>query len=366
MKSSFPLLVLGLFVQACTAAGAREVAATNPVVRVVGRTQAVDGAIRMGWPGTEVHLAFEGMSCAVRLASTGGILAVRLDGRPLPDIVLLETVDDTLLAIGKRLRPGRHELVLGKRTEGMLGTVSVKGFRIPGRALAAKDTATRRIEFVGNSITAGFGVLDSVKEHGFSPFTEDVYSAWAARAAKAVGAQAHYLAYSGRGLVRNEDLTTEGTLPRLYDRRGPDGSWERWDSTAWMPDVVVVDLGDNDFARAPLPDSAAWEDSMVAFVAQVRAFHGQVPIILVDGPMMSDFWPLDAEGRPLPTLTRMRAHLGNVARRTGKPGLGKVAVLHLTPNDPKRGYGAAWHPNRAQAELNGRELTAALKGIMGW
>lgn len=358
--------ILAFVVGACAtgAAPVRDVPATDSVVRFVGRVERNAGEVRLGWPGTETRLAFDGTGCAVRLGSTGAIVAVRLDGKPLPDLNLLEPVADTLVSLGTGLAAGRHEVVLTKRTEGFVGTLVVKGFRVDGKPLPPAPAPDRRILFVGNSITCGYGVLDSLKEHAFAPWTEDVLSSWAARAAGELRAEAHYVAYSGRGLVRNYGGSTEGVLPRLFDRSGPEASWSAWDHARWSPHVVVVDLGTNDFSIWPEPDSAAWEDSLVSFLAQVRKAHPNVPVVLADGPMLSDHWPKRKDGTPFPSLTRVRSHLLNAARRARSGG--PVEVLHLTPNSPERGYGADWHPNRAQAALNGRELSDLLGPFLGW
>jgi len=360
------LTVLALVAGSCASGDPEpfQVSVADTAIRFVGRVDKGPREARLGWPGTEVRLAFEGTACSVRLGSTGAVVAVRLDGRPLPDLDLLVPVSDTVVALGAGLPAGRHEVVLTKRTEGFVGTLVVKGFRVVGKPLPAGPAPGRRLLFVGNSITCGYGVLDSLKEHGFAPWTEDVLSAWAARAAGELRAEAHYVAYSGRGLVRNYDGSTQGVLPRLFDRSGPDDSWPTWNLASWIPHAVVVDLGTNDFSTWPEPDSARWEDSLVAFVAQVRKAYPAVPVVLADGPMLSDHWPQRKDGTPFPSLTRVRAHLENAARRCR--GGGPVEVLHLTPNSSERGYGADWHPNRAQAALNGRELSERLGDLLGW
>ena len=58
-----------------------------------------------------------------------------------------------------------------------------------------------KIEFIGDSITAGYGVDDEVKEHGFSTATEDVTKTYAYKTAAALQADYSIVAYSGHGII---------------------------------------------------------------------------------------------------------------------------------------------------------------------
>ncbi len=57
----------------------------------------------------------------------------------------------------------------------------------------------RRLLFIGDSITAGYGVLCNDSVGPFSPETESAFHAYAAVAARALEADAHVIAYSGKG-----------------------------------------------------------------------------------------------------------------------------------------------------------------------
>ena len=57
----------------------------------------------------------------------------------------------------------------------------------------------RRLLFIGDSITAGYGVLCNDSARPFAPETESALHAYAAVAARALEADAHVIAYSGKG-----------------------------------------------------------------------------------------------------------------------------------------------------------------------
>lgn len=338
----------------------------DPSLRMIGRFDSTARGAVLSWSGTGMQVAFEGKSCQARLASTGTILGVRVDGVVRRNLDLLAPTDDTIVDLARDLGAGRHVVEFVKKTEAMVGSVVLKEVVIEGKLATLPAPARRRVEFLGNSITCGYGVLDSMKEHHFSPFTEDFTATYAAIASQALGADLQAVCFSGKGLVRNYDGGTEQILPSLFDRTGALPDSKPWNFARWKPDVVVIDLGHNDFFKAPLPDSVSWEAAWMAFLETVRKAHGNVPMVLVDGPMLSDYWPLDAAGKPLPALTKVRRHLRNVALAAKAKGFASVTVLDFTSNSPERGYGADWHPNRVQQALNGRELSEHLKRTMSW
>lgn len=57
----------------------------------------------------------------------------------------------------------------------------------------------RRLLFIGDSITAGYGVLCNDSSGPFAPETESAWHAYAAVATRALDADAHVIAYSGKG-----------------------------------------------------------------------------------------------------------------------------------------------------------------------
>ena len=118
--------------------------------------------------------------------------------------------------------------------------------------LLAPPPVTRRMEVIGDSITAGYG-NEGVAPCGFSAETENHYLTYASVAARTVGAELHTIAWSGKGMVYNFGDDTFQPLPELYDRTiaSEDAGW----SFEWQPDVVAVNL------RANVPRPGGWAPS---------------------------------------------------------------------------------------------------------
>jgi hypothetical protein len=128
----------------------------------------------------------------------------------------------------------------------------------PPRA-ALRTAAPRTVEFIGDSITAGF--CNMCKAPPFPNATgyqiENFQLSWAHRTCAALGADCHIEAWSGYGMYENccGGVTT---MPDVFQRAlGSDAS-STWDLTkrtstptgqsAWVaPDAVVVNLGTNDY-----------------------------------------------------------------------------------------------------------------------
>jgi hypothetical protein len=354
------------FALAALAIASAKLSPFDPSVQLLGRFDSTARGAEISWSGTGMQIAFEGKSCQVRMGSTGAIVGVRVDAMPAKDIDLLSPTEDTLVVLAANLAAGRHLVEFVKKTEAQVGSLVIKEVVLDGKTSTLPRPGRRRIEFVGNSITCGYGVLDSVKEHGFSPRTQDFTKTYAWHATENLGGELQAVCWSGKGLARNYDGSTGQILPDLYAKSSASPDSKPWKFQRWKPDAVVVDAGQNDFAKAPLPDSVKWEAAWMEFLETIRKAHGNVPVVLVDGPMLSDYWPLDASGKPLPALTKVRKHLRNVAAVAKSRGFASVTVLDFTPNSPDRGYGADWHPNRAQQLLNGQELSDHLKKTLGW
>ncbi|GBU24485.1 endoglucanase [Fibrobacteria bacterium R8-3-H12] len=325
----------------------------DPAVCINGRFAKEAGeknaAARASFSGVEFIIAFEGTEASVLLKSPGNVFSVALDGKQMPPLDLSANTKEKHL-IAKNLAKGIHIISVAKRTESAQGDVLFKGFEIKGipKKEALPQKPKLKIEFLGNSITAGYGVLDSVKEHSYSPITQDVFSSYAGVAARELKAEMRTVAFSGRGIFRNQPASEDSrALPEFFPYISVNAKIP-WDFS-WQPDIAVIELGTNDFA-ASAPDSAGFVHSMVKFAKQIREKYSKAKIIITDGPMLNDFWP---EG--VPSLTLCRKFLDAAKSELAKQGI-TVHRFSFSPQDGSLGYGADWHPSKKQAEKNGKEL----------
>jgi lysophospholipase L1-like esterase len=254
-----------------------------------GRVAPVQGsaAVAYQWPGVYFESAFEGSRIDFGIGPGQVILHVRADDQPL---ATLERPATGIYRI-EGLAPGPHRVRIEVATESQAGPNRFEGFFLPPGSSALPLTApARRIEFIGDSHTVGYGNLSP--QHDCSEAqvwaTTDTTLAYGPRVAGHYGAGYRVNAISGRGIVRNYGGMPADTLPQaypylLFDRSARDAD------ASWQPQVIVIALGTNDFstplaAGEPWKDRAAlhadYERGYVAFVQSLRARHPHARIVL--------------------------------------------------------------------------------------
>jgi hypothetical protein len=193
------------------------------------------------------------------------------------------------------LANGTHTIRLSKRSEDGGSTARFGGFVAGsgGALLPPPAPRARQIEWIGDSFAAGYGSRST--KHECSPAeiaqTTDVDRAFPVLTSRHYDADYQVNAYSGLGLVRNWN----GGLPNVHYRTfserarlAVDG--DVWDGAgAWKPQLVVIELGGNDFSTPVKPGEpwtaqslrAAYKTAYHGFLATLRARLGPGPTILV-------------------------------------------------------------------------------------
>jgi lysophospholipase L1-like esterase len=119
------------------------------------------------------------------------------------------------------------------------------------RTLAPPPLPTRKIEFLGDSITAGY--CNECQSPVHDANNEAFGASWDFQIGQLLTAQVHTAAWSGLGMVHN-CCGGNTTMPTIFNRTlasvNIDNSWD-WNS--WVPDALVVNLGTNDGGSATDP-----------------------------------------------------------------------------------------------------------------
>ncbi len=319
----------------------------EPEVHWVGRYDETDpAAVRMGWSGVGLVVRFAGTGASVRMDDAGRYFTVVVDGVVQPTLATSGGMQDYVLASG--LPPGEHTVELHRRTEGSFGPTVVSEVMLEGELLAPPPV-TRRMELVGDSITAGYG-NEGVSPCGFSAETENHYMTYGAIASRALGAELHTIAWSGKGVIYNYGDDVNQPLPELYDRTvaSEGAAW----GFAWQPDVVAVNLGTNDFSTGNDPSQALFVDSYVAFLAHLREVYPDALLLVLQPTLF---------GAEADTVQGYLEEVVAQRQASGDPDVGYADV-----NVEWIGSGCDGHPTVATHEGMAGRLAEELQSRLGW
>jgi lysophospholipase L1-like esterase len=332
----------------------QEIPPTDKRLHYIARLDPRDPAgPRFDWSGSSVFARFEGTAISAKLASSGrDRLQVVVDGVPTEVIPL--TIEPRRYALAKDLALGSHTVALYKRTEPIVGTVQFFGFQLEaGAKLLAAPRLARRLEFIGDSITAGYGNEAANPHEPFTPGTENHYLTWNAIAARALEAESLAIAISGSRLTETPKLEA---MPAFYRRTLFADKTHAWNFRLTPPpDAVVINLGTNDYFQGAL-DEKAWTAAYDALLDFVRGNYPQAHVWLTIGPMIE----------PGPKLDAMRLWNAAIVTRRTAAGDVRIHALEFPPQKLEDGLGADAHPSVKTHAKMAEQLIAELKRVLGW
>lgn len=188
------------------------------------------------WPGTSYLTRIDGTELSIDLEGPAGLyFQVVVDG--VPTEVFRTEVGASPYVVASGLPSGLHDVLVYRRVEGFFGAAQFRGF-VPGPATTQVESASpyvHRIEFIGDSITCGYGVEGPNATCNFSGATESAYETYAAIASRNVSAAAHLIAYSGKGVFQNYGGDLNEPMPVLYQRTLTNDATPRGTSASSRP-----------------------------------------------------------------------------------------------------------------------------------
>lgn len=344
-------------------------------VKPLGRTHQLEDSLWLCFSGSGAEFAFHGSRCEVTIA--GDINAYPSKRDELVRIAIyvdgVRVVDDMIDAKEKTYTVMDEETVrdavvrIVKLSETAMSTCGVKAISVDDPA-GIRPTAAkaRKIEFIGDSITCGYGVDDEVAEHHFSTTTEDVTRAYAYRTAEMLDADYSMVSISGYGIISGytatgEEKVTAQQLPKFYEKLGFSyGTYQKkiaatikWDFDAFVPDVIVINLGTNDdsYTLTYADRKEEYRAAYVEFLKVVRKNNPNARILCTLG-VMGD--------RLYPTVSKA------VADYTAETGDTNISCMKFSVQNPADGYAADWHPTAATHGKAAEKLVKELQRLMGW
>ena len=347
-----------------------------PQIRTIGRvfSTTTGGRLTLSWPGTALQFSTRASALKVSWnvtsdpsssAAATGIVTL-IDGVVSGTKVVLSAGQSDMTVPG--LDGSLHVVTLIKSSEAQAGDLQYVG--VSGGALEASTQAapSRLIEFIGDSISAGFGVDGpvgntnscSTSAHplgGADGLYSNAALAHPVLVAQALNADWSVVAYSGKGIFRNYTSTDASTMPMLWPLSSPDlGLAWPVGSQKPSPDAVVINLGTNDFNRKDSLDDTAFVATYASFLQTVRKAYPSAHI-LVAVPMLSDSVLMGDGQKQLSEATT------DIQNAVAQSQLSKISIVKLVASDNLSCDG---HPDVAGQKLIAAQVQKALQSLTGW
>lgn len=341
-------------------------------VRFIGRVMPLEDTLWMALSGTGVEFSVNGTYVKITFLADdtwSGVpenrvrVAVYVDGERVTD-TLLEQPEVNVTAFSSEEKE-THVVRIIKLSESAMSTCGISGIETDG-TIASTENKSHLIEFIGDSITCGYGVDDEDRDHHFATGTEDVTRAYAYKTAQALNVDYSMVSFSGYGIVSGYTDTGEKTdnqlVPEYYEKHGFSyGTYKGeykpqnvvWDFTKRQPDLIVINLGTNDMSY--VLDKADRREEYITgyltFLKTVRKKNPTAQFLCVLGIMGEALCPAVEE-----VVERYKAETGDT----------KITYMGFTDQLPEDGYAADWHPTEKTHRKAAEKLTEEIKSIMGW
>ena len=326
--------------------------ANNPYFQYVGRVDFSNPLEPRFWmPGVYIRAEFEGNHCKIFLndqlqdSTLHNYVEIDIDHQK-PFKVRITKKQDTI-DISQFLHNGKHSLLFCKSTESGLGYVEFLGLACK-KLLSPKPLPKRKIEFIGNSITCGYGndagtpcSIGNRYDHensceGYGPIT-----------ARALGAQWHVSAVSGIGMIHSCCKITI-LMPEVFNKMDMRSDSVTWNFKNYIPDVVTICLGQND----GIQDSTSFCSAYVNFIEKIRQYYPNAKIICLNSPMANE--------KLNPVL---KNYINSIVADRNQSGDKSVYKFFFDKRFVEGCYG---HPSSQEDRELADRLTGFIRSITGW
>lgn len=347
--------------------------ATEEHVKIIGRTHYYNEVLWLALSGGGIEFTFYGTKAEITLigdaiASTGNNLArigISVNGQRVIDDQLNQ--QRTTYTVFESDTAQEVTVSVLKLSEAAMSTAGIQEISVTAAdGIKPAPDLPHRIEFIGDSITCGYGVDDEVALHSFSTATEDVTKAYAYLTAQQLQADYSMVSYSGYGIITgytdNDQKLTTHLIPDYYELAGKsEGRFDdtllpqdvRWDFDRFVPELIVINLGTNDdsYTKEDAGRQAEYAREYVEFLKMVRRNNPHARVLCTLGIMGDRLYPYLEQA---------------VSSYTRQSGDSNLSAMKFDVQLEADGYAADFHPSRATHRKAADKLAAYIRELMGW
>lgn len=178
-----------------------------------------------------------------------------------------------------------HTIRIVKLTEQYKTKVGFAHFLMDGELCLPKEIIKKKqIEFVGDSITCGFGNMTTEKDRFFFSEDENGWMSHGAIAARMLDMDCQMICISGICSSQRKGIPQEYAMNELYpytdlvyhNAMKKSQEPEKWDFTGHPSDYVVLNLGTNDATAIMLSPEQEQKSEIEAFYREYLAFIKEI------------------------------------------------------------------------------------------
>lgn len=343
-------------------------------VRVLGRTIMKDGIRYLNYSASAIEFEFIGKRVEADIITFGDLgedrfkawLAVMVNDEFYKKFCLDKKEDRYLLYEGKNATKIKIKLI--KLSEASFAKAGIKSIYIDSLEGPVKPKEkSRKFEFIGDSITCGYGIEGKVNEGEFTTEEENVLKSYGVKTADYFDADYNLISFSSKGVITSwvdkdvEDKPiTDWLMPTVYKYTDLGISMdlkieepEIWDSKRYEADVVVINLGTNDasYTRDIKDRIEYFGKEYYRFINYIREHNKKASIICTMGIMGQELCP-------------------EIEKQVKKFNEDKednnVYFMAFDVQNRKDGIGTDYHPSAKSHEKMADKLISYLKDIKGW
>ena len=342
-------------------------------LRQSGRNICLKDALYLGWSGSFIEFLTDTRLLSLLLCSDASAteedhlprIAVYVDDLTTPAHIITLRVPEIRIVLpvsdGHVLRTVR----IMRLTESAFGLAGIRDLQLdPGAHIQPTSPKSHRIEFIGDSITCGYGI-EAFSPATFTTLTENPVSAYAVLTANALNADYSLVAWSGIGVVSSwvEASVQEPNQSLLMSRLYPYHclrfaenlrlEHEPHDFVSDPVDLVVINLGTNDSSwTRGIPERVErFASAYYEFLELVHAFRPNTPVLCILGTMGQDLCNVMEE-----TVHHFRSSHPNA----------EIHSLRMPVQQPEHGLGADGHPTPQTHRIAADRLIACIRSLRLW
>lgn len=345
-------------------------------VKIIGRTYLDhQDVLWCGLSGTGVHFVFKGKKLVVEILgdeiSKGGEkdnycrLSIYVNGKKIIDDMLDKPLKRyTAIDQKENICADVRIIKLSESPMSSMGIMPI--ITQDDESIAPVEEKSRKIEFIGDSITCGYGVDDEDENHQFKTSTEDVEKAFAYKTAMSLNADYSMFSASGYGIISgytdNGIKQPQQVIPLYYKSLGFSyGSFGgikpqdiSWDFNKFSPQLIIVNLGTN--------DESYCQDDSARQSEYVNGYRNFLKVVRENNPKSHIMCTLGIMGDKL--FNCIETIFLQYKKETGDEN---ISIFKFTPQDPLLdGYAANFHPTASTHTKAANQLKQQIEKIMHW